>query len=67
MKKPNGNISTKKYEDFKIDIYINKKNNTCMSDKDIQIKEELNVITNQYMSTFNKINEIANKFNRGDE
>ena len=67
MKKPNGNISTKKYEDFKIDTYFNNENNTGMSAKDMQLKEELNVITNQYMSTFNKINEIANKFNRGDE
>ena len=67
MKKPNGNISSKKYEDFKIDTYFNNENNTGMSAKDMQLKEELNVITNQYMSTFNKINEIANKFNRGDE
>ena len=67
MKKPNGNISIKKYEDFKIDTYFNNENNTGMSAKDMQLKEELNVITNQYMSTFNKINEIANKFNRGDE
>ena len=67
MKKPNGNISAKKYDDFKIDTYFNNENNTGLSAKDMQLKEELNVITNQYMSAFNNINEIANKFNRGDE
>ena len=67
MKKPNGNTSLKKYEDFEIETYFNNENNTGLSAKDMQLKEELNVITNQYMSAFNNINEIANKFNRGDE
>ena len=67
MRKPNGNIPNKKYEDLQIDTYFNNDSNTGVSARDMQLKEELNVITNQYMAAFNNINEIANKFNRGDE
>ena len=68
MNKPNGNQNlNKKYADFEIETYFNNESNTGLSAKDMQLKEELNVLTNQYMAAFNNINELENKFRRGDE
>ena len=66
--KANGNIkSMKKYGDFEIQTFFSNEKNTGMSAKDMQLKNELNTITNQYMATFNTINELARKFSQGNE
>ena len=66
--KANGNIkSMKKYGDFEIQTFFSNEKNTGMSAKDMQLKNELNTITNQYMATFNTINELSRKFSQGNE
>ena len=66
--KANGNIkSMKKYGDFEIQTFFSNEKNTGMSAKDMQLKNELNTITNQYMATFNNINEISAKFAKGND
>ena len=61
------NIPNKKYADLEIQTFFNNENNTGLSAKDMQLKGELEIITNQYMATFNNINELYKKFNQGDD
>ena len=59
--RPNGNqrnVPHKKYEDLEIQTFFNDLNSTGLSAKDMDLKGELDIITNQYMSTFNTINEF---------
>ena len=67
--RPNGNqkIINKKYADFEIQTFFNNENNTGLSAKDMQLKGELETLTNQYMATFNNINELAKKFSQGND
>lgn len=70
MNKPNGNqknIPNKKYADFEIQTFFNNENNTGFSAKDMQLKAELETITNEYMGTFNNINELSKKFSQGND
>ena len=67
--RPDGNqkIINKKYADFEIQTFFNNENNTGLSAKDMQLKGELETLTNQYMATFNNINELAKKFSQGND
>ena len=68
--KPNGNqknIPNKKYADLEIQTFFNNESNTGLSAKDMQLKSELEILTNQYMSTFNTINELSKKFSQGND
>ena len=68
--KQNGNqknIPNKKYADLEIQTFFNNENNTGLSAKDMTLKNELETITNQYMATFNNINEISAKFAKGND
>ena len=68
--RPNGNqknVINKKYADFEIQTFFNNENNTGLSAKDMQLKGELETITNQYMATFNNINELSRKFAQGND
>ena len=61
------NVPHKKYEDLEIQTFFNDLNSTGLSAKDMDLKGELDIITNQYMSTFNNINELARKFSQGND
>lgn len=69
--KANGNQksvnSNQKYGDLEIQTFFNDGKNTGISAKDLELKENLETITNQYMSVFGRINELANKFGNGND
>ena len=68
--KPNGNqkmYSNKKYADFEIQTFFQNDNKLGLSARDMSLKGDLEVITNQYMSTFNTINELSKKFSQGNQ
>ena len=68
--KQNGNQKNqpiKKYADFEIQTFFNNESNTGYSAKDMDLKSELDKITNHYMATFNNINELAKKFAQGND
>lgn len=68
--KPNGNqkmYSNKKYGDFEIQTFFQNDNKLGLSARDMTLKGDLEVITNQYMSTFNTINELSKKFSQGNQ
>ena len=68
--KQNGNQKNqpiKKYADFEIQTFFNNESNTGYSAKDMDLKSELDKITNHYMATFNNINDLAKKFAQGND
>ena len=68
--KANGNqknISNQKYGDLEIQTFFNDGKNTSLSAKDLELKEVLETITNQYMSVFKRINELSDKFGQGND
>ena len=38
-----------------------------LSGKDLELKNKLDVLTNQYMAIFDNVNNMANKFSGGDD
>ena len=68
--KPNGNqklFSNKKYADFEIQTFFQNDNKLGLSARDMTLKGDLEVITNQYMATFDTINELSKKFSHVNE
>ena len=52
--------NNKKYADLEIKPFFRNDNNPCLSAKDLQMKQELDTITKQYMTIFNNINNLSN-------
>ena len=70
QKEPNGNqknMSNQKYADLEIQTFFNDGKNTGISAKDLELKETLETITNQYMAVFSRVNELSNKFGQGND
>jgi len=51
--------NNKKYSDLEIKPFFRNENNPGLSAKDMQMKQELDTITNQYMTIFNNINDLS--------
>ena len=52
--------NNKKYADLEIRPFFRNDNNPSLSAKDLQMKQELDTITKQYMTIFNNINNLSN-------
>ena len=52
--------NNKKYADLEIRPFFRNDNNPGLSAKDLQMKQELDTITKQYMTIFNNINNLSN-------
>ena len=61
-------VGSQKYADLEIQTYFGNGQNNMMSAKDLELKKNLDIMTNQYMAIFTRVNEMANHFsNGGDE
>lgn len=51
--------TNKKYSDLEVNAYFRNENNPVKSAKDMEIQQNLDNITNQYMNIFSNINELS--------
>ena len=58
--------NNKKYADLEIRPFFRNDNNPGLSAKDLQMKQELDTITKQYMTIFNNINNLSNNSSNDD-
>ena len=58
--------NNKKYADLEIRPFFRNDNNPSLSAKDLQMKQELDTITKQYMTIFNNINILSNNSSNDD-
>ena len=58
--------NNKKYADLEIRPFFRNDNNPSLSAKDLQMKQELDTITKQYMTIFNNINNLSNNSSNDD-
>ena len=58
--------NNKKYADLEIKPFFRNDNNPGLSAKDLQMKQELDTITKQYMTIFNNINNLSNNSSNDD-
>ena len=58
--------NNKKYADLEIKPFFRNGNNPGLSAKDLQMKQELDTITKQYMTIFNNINNLSNNSSNDD-
>ena len=58
--------NNKKYADLEIKPFFRNDNNPSLSAKDLQMKQELDTITKQYMTIFNNINNLSNNSSNDD-
>lgn len=58
--------NNKKYADLEIRPFFRNDNNPGLSAKDLQMKQELDIITKQYMTIFNNINNLSNNSSNDD-
>ena len=58
--------NNKKYADLEIRPFFRNDNNPGLSAKDLQMKQELDTITKQYMTIFNNINNLSNNLSNDD-
>ena len=65
--KPLMQVNNKKYSDFEIKTFFKEENEPNKSGKDILLKNELNKITDQYISIFNDINKLSDNSSKDDD
>ena len=58
--------NNKKYADLEIKPFFRNDKNPGLSAKDLQMKQELDTITKQYMTIFNNINNLSNNSSNDD-
>ena len=59
--------NNKKYSDLEIKPFFRNDNNPSLSAKDLQMKQELDTITNQYLAIFNNINNLSNNSSKDND
>ena len=59
--------NNKKYADLEIKPFFRNDNNPGLSAKDLQMKQELDTITKQYMTIFNNINNLSNNSSKDND
>ena len=56
-----------KYGDLEIETFFNNGRMQNISGRDMELKSKLEVLTNQYMTIFDNVNNMANKFSSGND
>ena len=59
--------NNKKYADLEIKPFFRNDNNPSLSAKDLQMKQELDTITKQYMTIFNNINNLSKNSSKDND
>ena len=59
--------NNKKYADLEIRPFFRNDNNPSLSAKDLQMKQELDTITKQYMTIFNNINNLSKNSSKDND